>query len=170
MAQSGIPHSSERLRRFYGEYVFLLDAKGRASIPAKMREVVELSELTKMMLRVMTFENFTFLRAYPINYYDERILSKLENIEGETPAETFRIWRLTASCQEVKIDKQGRMNIPGELLKKVGITRNICFVGMGDYIDIWEPEAYKEFFQAQMMAYEKEQAVQQRASTPESTT
>ncbi len=148
----------------------MLDAKGRASIPAKMREIVELSELTKMMLRVMTFENYTFLRAYPISYYDERILSKLQNLEGETPAETFHIWRLTASCQEVKIDKQGRMNIPGELLKKVGITRNICFVGMGDYIDIWNPEAYQEFFQAQAIAYEKEQAAKQRARAVDSTT
>ena len=40
------------------------------------------------------------------------------------------------------MDAQGRVLIPAKLRTKIGLTRDIVFVGMNDYIEIWDAEVY----------------------------
>jgi MraZ protein len=138
------------IRKFTGQFDFSLDAKGRASIPARIREIVELYGMKSVTLRFFRERGFSWIRAYPTSYYNDEVLGKLSSLEGETLQETFEIMRLTASCQQAKIDAQGRLNIPDEWLKRLSITKEIRFVGMGNFFDIWQPDHFNDFFDAQL--------------------
>ena len=41
-----------------------------------------------------------------------------------------------------KVDAQGRVLIPAKLRAKIGLTRDIVFVGLNRYIEIWDAEVY----------------------------
>ncbi len=40
------------------------------------------------------------------------------------------------------MDAQGRVLIPAKLRAKIGLTRDIVFVGLNHYIEIWDAEVY----------------------------
>jgi len=147
-----IPQARERILKFTGQFDFTLDAKGRASVPARIREVIEMYEMHNLTLRLIQFDGFPLVRAYPTIYYNENVLGKLKDLEGETAEETFEIMRLTANCHQVKVDGQGRLNIPIDLLKKLNINKEIRFVGMGNFFDIWHPETCEQFSAARLAA------------------
>ena len=43
------------------------------------------------------------------------------------------------------MDAQGRVLIPMKLRSKIGLTRDIVFVGLNSYIEIWDAEVYAKF-------------------------
>lgn len=40
------------------------------------------------------------------------------------------------------MDAQGRVLIPAKLRAKIGLTRDIVFVGLNHYIEVWDAEVY----------------------------
>ena len=40
------------------------------------------------------------------------------------------------------MDAQGRVLIPAKLRSKIGLARDIVFVGLNHYIEIWDAEVY----------------------------
>ena len=133
------------IRKFTGQFDFVLDAKGRVSIPARIREIIERDNLKDLTLRLFEEDGVKFIRAYPTDYYSVKILGKLSEMDGESMEQTFAIMRITANAQQVKVDGQGRLNIPGDMLKKSKISKDIRFVGMNSFFDIWDPEVCDEF-------------------------
>lgn len=151
MVSQGLPQSNERILKFTGNFDFTLDAKGRASTPARIREVLEMYGVKSLTLRFMELNEFDCIRAYPTSYYNEVILAKLTDYQdGETPEDTYEISLLTANAHQVKLDSQGRINIPDELLKQVQIKKEIRFIGMGNFFDIWRPDVFNAFHAAQL--------------------
>lgn len=146
-----LPQSNDRILKFTGNFDFTLDAKGRVSAPARIREVLEIYGVNSLTLRFMELDEFDCIRAYPTSYYNEVILAKLSDFQdGETPEDSFEISLLTSNAHQVKLDSQGRINIPDELLKKVDIKKEIRFIGMGNFFDIWRPDIFDAFHAAQL--------------------
>ena len=42
------------------------------------------------------------------------------------------------------MDAQGRILLPQKLRSKVGLTRELVFVGMNDHIEIWDAARYQK--------------------------
>ncbi|RMD94994.1 MAG: hypothetical protein D6814_13875 [Calditrichaeota bacterium] len=152
MADLNQIRAQEIIRKFTGQFDYALDAKGRVNIPARIREVIDMYDMHTLTLRYIDLNGFPVIRAYPTTYYNDKVLGKLKDLEGETADETFAIMAVTASCHQVKIDSQGRLNIPDDLLKKLNIKKEIRFVGMGDFFDIWHPDVCDKFIAARMAA------------------
>ena len=49
------------------------------------------------------------------------------------------IRRMSRSAIEVKPDSQGRVAVSPEVLKEFGIGKKITVVGMGSYMELWDP-------------------------------
>ena len=49
---------------------------------------------------------------------------------------------MSVSFSGNSMDAQGRVLIPAKLRTKIGLTSDIVFVGMNDYIEIWDAEVY----------------------------
>lgn len=139
---------SEIIPKFYGRFKQSLDDKGRAAIPAKIREIIELRDMKTLMLRLMETQNACFLRAYPASYFREKILPMASNFDEESELGIFKMQSILSTCHQVRLDNQGRINIPTELLQSAEITKEIRYVGMGDFFDMWDATHYDEFLTA----------------------
>ncbi|KAA3612109.1 MAG: hypothetical protein DWQ05_19090 [Calditrichaeota bacterium] len=135
----------ERIQSFTGKFDFTLDSKGRVNIPARIREIIELKELNALALRIIEKESCFFIRAYPIDYYNQNMLGKMDEWDGEDPLQMLTMLEITAPTNQVSIDAQGRLNIPDEMLKEAEISKNVRFVGMNNFFDIWNPAVFDTF-------------------------
>jgi len=49
---------------------------------------------------------------------------------------------MSVSFSGNSMDAQGRVLIPMKLRNKIGLTRDIVFVGLNSYIEVWDAEVY----------------------------
>ena len=136
---------SEIIPKFYGRFKNSLDNKGRAIIPAKVREIIDLLEMKTLVLRLLETENACIIRAYPSSYFREKILPMASNFDEESEFGIYKMQSILAACHQVKLDKQGRVNIPAEFLESAKIAKDVRYVGMGEFFDVWDAGVYDEF-------------------------
>ena len=118
-------------RFFAGEFRHFLDEKNRITIPARWRrgaseEFIILPEATHQFLLVMSPEEFSRMSAAAeadpsVNARDRRVF--------------FR--QLHARAQHATADKQGRLVLPEDLCKKVGLKGEVILVGGRGRFEIW---------------------------------
>jgi MraZ protein len=135
----------ETITKFYGRYHSTLDDKGRAAVPAKIREIVQLRDMQTLVLRLFEKPNARFIRAYPATYFRDKILPMASQFDEESEEGIYQMQNILASCQHLRLDNQGRVNIPTEFLQGAQIEKEIRYVGMGDFFDIWNPETNDKF-------------------------
>lgn len=123
---------------FQGEYINLIDAKGRASIPARFRE--SLGQDFGDDRLVVTKNTDQGLTAYPLSLWT-RLVRDLEN-RPAGPTKTALIRLIVAPAQECSFDKQGRIQIPHSLRTHAGLEKEIIVVGLFEKIDIFSQARY----------------------------
>lgn len=135
-------------RRFRGESVHKVDAKGRVSIPASFRRVLEEGDpdfadgLTPNLVIVYGGDKQNYLEAYTqeaINEVDERI-SRLPRGSRERRALEHIF---NGQSLPTQTDDTGRLVLPAKLREKVGIAAEAYFKASGDTFQIWAPDAYE---------------------------
>lgn len=123
---------------FFGEYRHNIDAKGRLSIPAKMRnqcgEVVYVTRGNDGCLAVYTEEGW--------NQYYQGLLALPQKKKS---TRTF-IRLVTSRVNDCEFDKLGRINIPLVLRKEGHLEKECVIVGVGDHIEIWNQNIWDQFY------------------------
>lgn len=121
---------------FSGSFEHSLDGKGRVIIPASFREALG--------------ENFTItinptrtaVAIYPKADWD----GQLERLSHINPMDKIGLqyerYLMSVSFSGNSMDAQGRVLIPAKLRAKIGLTRDIVFVGLNHYIEVWDAEVY----------------------------
>ena len=117
-----------------GTFEHGIDPKGRVIIPAKLRDGLGDSF-------VVTVGLDGCLYAYPMDEW-ENFLSKLKELPGTKEARLLQITFL-ANAAHCDCDKQGRTLIPASLREKVGIDKDIVFIGVLGKIELWSKERYE---------------------------
>jgi MraZ protein len=56
---------------------------------------------------------------------------------------------------EVEADKQGRVLIPAKLREYAGIEKDVMIIGVGERVEIWDEEAWKEYYDEADSNYEE---------------
>ena len=117
-----------------GNYNQSMDAKGRMTFPAKLREIIgEKFVITKGLdgcLFVYSLEDFEE-RAQKISSLP---LAKARNVQR-----TFM-----ANAIEVEADKQGRILVPQNLRDMAGLTKEIVVAGVSNRCEIWDKSRWEE--------------------------
>ena len=119
-----------------GQYDHTIDVKGRIIIPAKFREQMgDDFVITKGLdhqLFVYAPDEWNLfeakLRALPISNPQARKLSRF----------------FLVGASDVTVDKQGRITLPMQLREFAGITRDVLLAGVGNHLEIWNPDRYNE--------------------------
>jgi MraZ protein len=149
-------------RRFRGESLHKVDAKGRVSIPALFRRVLEACDPDwKEGLRpqlVIVYGNTRLkrcLECYTIEAIDE-VDSEIADlprgsIERRTLEQIFH-----GQSFPTEVDNDGRLVLPQKLREMIGLDAEAYFVASGDTFQIWRPEDY-EAEQAKTQAWLEEQ-------------
>lgn len=124
---------------FQGEYNNSIDLKGRASIPARLRDV--LSEVYGDERLVVTKRN-SGLVAYPVSEW-QKIKENVEGMpSGPTKDDIQRV--LISPAIDCSFDKQGRIQLSQPLRSYGGLEKEIVVVGMINKIEIWSQIRHAE--------------------------
>jgi MraZ protein len=117
---------------FFGQFDHSLDDKGRLTIPARYRDLLENGAYITLgfddNLMVMRSEEFNKL------YHKFEELS-LTNINARDLARM-----LFGSAAMLEFDRNGRILIPQFLRSAIKIENAVKLVGIGLYFEIWTPE------------------------------
>ena len=134
-------------RRFRGESDHKVDAKGRVSIPASFRRVIESCDpdwtdgLPPRLIIVYGGETRNYLEGFTIEAMDE--VDQKISLHGRGTAKRKAMERLyNAQSIETVVDETGRIVLPAKLRDKIGLSGMARFVSSGDTFEIWQPDAY----------------------------
>jgi MraZ protein len=124
---------------FRGRYEHAIDGKGRISIPAKFREI-----LNKKYDDRLVITNFDHcLIAFPAEEWAilEQKAGSFSLLSKDTSA-FFRFFY--SSAVDCVIDKQGRLLIPQSLREYANLQKDVVLVGEGKRIEIFAKERWQE--------------------------
>lgn len=126
---------------FTSEYDCKLDVKGRMVLPAKIKSNLPESSGNELVLR-RGFEPCLVL--YPMVEY-KKIYSRIAGL-NEFNEEYRRLQRnFFRGNTEVELDNNGRFLIPKPMLRYAALEKEAVVVGMGNRIEIWNPDSYEEY-------------------------
>ena len=117
-----------------GEYEHTIDAKGRLSMPAKLRrDMGEAFIVTKGLDGCL----FAFSQNEWMNFE-----SKLKSLPlSDKNARNFVRFFL-AGATECEIDKQGRFLIPSNLRETAKLEKEAVIIGVGTRLEIWNKDVW----------------------------
>jgi len=116
---------------FQGSSALTLDAKGRMSIPARHRDVLQSEEQGRLTL---TRHPDGCLMLYPRSTWEE----KRKQIAA-LPASARPLQRLLlGNAQDVDMDGAGRILVAPELRAAAGLNREVMLLGLGSNFELWD--------------------------------
>lgn len=135
--------------RFYaGEFRHSIDEKNRVTIPSRWRrdkaeEFILLPEATHQFLLVMSPQEFA------------RMSSAAETNQGVS-ARDRRIFlrHLHSRAQHASADRQGRLVLPEELCRKIGLKDEVALVGNRGRFEIWNLQRWKRAHEEETATYQ----------------
>ncbi|WP_212523587.1 division/cell wall cluster transcriptional repressor MraZ [Actibacterium sp. MT2.3-13A] len=135
-------------RRFRGEYTFKVDGKGRVSIPALFRRVLEAGDDAwvdgKRPELVIVYGDRT--QNY-LEVYTMRAIGALEDKIARLPSGALKrklTKRISGLSHQTEVDPDGRLVIPQRLREKIGLDKEAYFIATGDTFQVWNPDTYAE--------------------------
>ena len=135
---------------FLGQYQHSLDDKGRLTIPARFRELLDggayVTQGLDQCLVVMTSTSFA------------QTMSDLGAMNMADPNARLLRRVILANAYPIDMDKAGRMLLPQQLREFAGLDGDAIVAGQGDYFEVWSPGAWNE----QMKQIQDTQANYQR--------
>ena len=126
---------------FTGEFECKMDAKGRLTLPSKVKS--KLPEVSGNQL-VLSLGLEPCLVLYPLVEY-RKIYSRIASM-NEFNEEYRRLQRnFFRRISEIDLDGSGRILIPKTMTKYANLEKEIILVGMGNRMEIWDTATYEEF-------------------------
>ncbi|MBM9594593.1 division/cell wall cluster transcriptional repressor MraZ [Roseitranquillus sediminis] len=135
-------------RRFRGEGRHKVDAKGRVSIPALFRRVLEAGDpdwkegLRPQLVIVYGDHRREFLECFTIEAIDE-VDARIDAMPRGSPERRLLEKLVQGQSLPTEVDSDGRLVLPQKLRDKIGIESEAYFIASGDTFQIWKPETYE---------------------------
>ncbi len=134
---------------FFGTYNHTIDGKGRTSLPARLRDALASAGEPRIVL--MRNPHSRSLLALPQSMWSE--LSRKVTAASPFDAPSQRnVLRYVASSQEVDLDVHGRVLVPPALREWAGLVKDVVWVGMGGYIQLFDQATYEAEMAAELPA------------------
>lgn len=135
--------------RFYaGEFRHSIDEKNRVTIPSRWRrdeaeEFILLPETAHQFLLVMSPEEFA------------RMSSTAEsNLAVSARDRRVFLRQLHSRAQHAGTDRQGRLVLPEEVCRKVGLKGEVALVGNRGRFEIWNLQRWKRAHEEETPTYQ----------------
>ena len=135
-------------RRFRGESHHKLDSKGRVSIPALFRRVLEQSDpnytegLHPELIIVYGDHRRNYLECYTIEAMNEVDL-KIDALPRGSMERRMLQRLFHGQSYPTTVDETGRLVLPLKLRTKIDLEAEVFFIAAGDTFQIWKTETYK---------------------------
>lgn len=122
---------------FIGEYLHILDSKGRLALPTRFRKdigrhIVVTKGIDKC-LWVFTKKEWDVLAEklakLPISQSKNRSFARL----------------MLAGAMDLEIDSQGRVNVPQYLLEFAGLKKSVVVAGLYNRLEMWDEKSWDKY-------------------------
>ncbi|MEM1057168.1 MAG: division/cell wall cluster transcriptional repressor MraZ [Bacteroidota bacterium] len=129
---------------FKGRAENTIDDKGRVAVPASMRRY----------LRPEAHDTFVVTQGvdhcialYPFDVWESDIEPRLDALDPFDQEQALLSRRFLSWTDEVRLDGQGRISLPRDLMELVGLESGVKarMIGVGNRIEIWSPAAYAAY-------------------------
>jgi len=123
---------------FHGAYERKVDAKGRFNLPFRFRRGGGTVEDEAYVVSPGTDGS---LAVFPKEEWDQTF----HRMRSRSSAPEWRanVRKFSAQSFTLAPDSQGRVSVPLALLKRAGIGRRVMVVGMGQNMELWDPERFE---------------------------
>lgn len=135
-------------RRFRGESHHKVDTKGRVSIPASFRRVIEASDPNwssgdaPELVIVYGDHRRNYLECYTIQAIEE-VDAKIDGLPRGSMERKMLQRLFHGQSFPTSVDETGRLVLPAKLRQKIGLDNEAFFIAAGDTFQIWEPDTYE---------------------------
>ena len=135
-------------RRFRGESHHKVDGKGRVSIPALFRRVIEhgdpnyIEGLNPELVIVYGDHRRNYLECYTIQAINELDL-KIDALPRGSMERRMLQRLFHGQSFPTMVDDTGRLVLPLKLRKKINLETEAFFIAAGDTFQIWKTETYE---------------------------
>lgn len=119
---------------FLGRYEHNIDEKGRLTIPARYREMLENGAYV-----TQGFDHN--LIVHPTAFFEE-LSTKVNQLAYNDPTARQLKRFMFSTAERCDIDRVGRILIPQFLREAAEITGAVVLIGAGDYFEIWAPQQW----------------------------
>ena len=131
--------------RFVSTYTNRIDAKGRVSIPAAFRAVLERDRYAEGAgIGIYCYPS---LDAPALDAGGERLAKKIDALLSGLPDYSDERDQLSVALygdvQVLGLDQDGRIVLPDALRRHAGVEGQVAFVGLGDKFQMWEPGRFE---------------------------
>ncbi|MEI7864787.1 MAG: hypothetical protein WCI38_05395 [Chthoniobacterales bacterium] len=124
---------------YAGEFRHAVDAKHRVTIPSRWRGLGEQEEFF-----AVPDAAGNFLMILPPHDFD-RVKSDVESNLAISPADRRKfIRRFYALAQLVSVDKQGRILLPEEYCRRLGLDGEVVLIGSHSRMEIWNTQRWAD--------------------------
>ncbi|MDQ6626472.1 MAG: hypothetical protein M3Y69_10120 [Verrucomicrobiota bacterium] len=133
---------------YAGEFRHAIDEKNRLTIPSRWRrgtaeEFIIVPEPQGNFLLVMSPDEFA------------RMIAQAEANQNVAPRDRRIFMRqIHARAQHGSADKQGRLVLPDDLCRELGLEGEVALLGGGRRIEIWNLKKWKEAHTAETATYQ----------------
>ena len=137
-------------RRFLGSETVKVDAKGRMTIPASFRRVIEASDpdwqpkQPATIIVVHGYESQKWLEVYTVEAFHEIEESIEQNLK---PGLDERLWLddlMNVQSFYAQIATDGRPVLPQKRREQIGMADEALIRSAGTYFTIWSPAVYEQ--------------------------
>jgi MraZ protein len=153
--------------RFLSSAINRIDAKGRVSVPAHFRAVVQKRGYRDLYaLRGLDTPSLDVGGADLLDRYEARIALEDPFLQTADDMSFF----CHGDGAFLKLDQDGRITVTDFIRAHTGIGEDVAFVGRGHFFQIWEPErlrAHGAAVRARLLALRKGAASARPSGEPE---
>lgn len=134
-------------RRFRGEFHQKVDAKGRVSIPAQFRRVLERGDPSWDDGKLPDFVIFygdtrkSFLQCFTIEAFEE-VEAGIERLPRSSMKRKALEELYAGHSLQVTVDDTGRIVLNKKLRDRIGLGAEAYFIASGDTFQLWDAETY----------------------------
>jgi MraZ protein len=125
-------------RPFLSTFVNKVDAKGRVSVPARFRDILEAQGARVLYARASTSGPAIVAGGLA---WMEQLHAEVAAHDPSSEVHDDFAYALLGDTVELGLDGEGRVGFPDELMRHAGLDGAAAFVGMGSYFEIWEPRS-----------------------------
>jgi MraZ protein len=128
--------------RFLSNAVNRIDAKGRVSVPAHFRAVVQKRGYADLYaLRALEVPALDVGGLDLLDRYEERIALEDPFLQTADDMSFF----CHGDGGFLKLDQDGRITVTDFIREHTGIAQEVAFVGRGNFFQMWEPERLRAY-------------------------
>jgi MraZ protein len=128
--------------RFLSNAVNRIDAKGRVSVPAHFRSVVQKRGYSELYaLRALDMPTLDVGGLDLLDRYEQRIALEDPFLQTADDMSFF----CHGDGAFLKLDQDGRITVTDFIREHTGISSDVAFVGRGTFFQMWEPDRLKAY-------------------------